>query len=606
MEKIFIKGEVDLIKNGQTDYVLVVPQNPDHYEDFAEKEFKRLFFNASGIDIPSMKDENAYFDSEKTYISLGRTNVYKQSGVSATYDELKRDGYKIVTKNKTVILIGGGTYGTVYAVYGFMEKQFGYRYYAIDEERIDKKKDDKLVEFDWTNIPDIENRTGRYFPARVDGDCAIRMRTFSGFGTLHDGKDFFGSWAHNHIKLYIPKDKYHSQHPDWFSPEMTQLCLSNEEMWVEMVARVKERILEHSEAEYFLLGQEDTPTFCGCARCIEQIEKYGRSGVMMRFINYVAREIKEWQKTACPERIIYIGTFAYQKTQDPPVNVDENGNFTPVDPSVVPEDNVFIMIAPMSADCSITINDPELNAKAKLALDGWHYLTKHCVMWAYCSNFNRALGFFDNFHVIDKNYRIFREYDFKWVYYESHGGKQGTAFQQMLLFVHSQLAWDTSQSAAELIDEFMPNYYKIAAPKMKEYLTKMDKYYKDGKKRLYEEDGIYRGTYLWNGREGDVYSKKFYSYEFLTEMYNLLTSALDDVRFSDYDDETKKRLTERVSLERLTIKFLIAEFFESEFDKQSYYAFIDEFERECNLYEIKSLKQGYKVDEVMNEWKKKL
>lgn len=605
MEK-FINSEFDLVKSGKSEYILVVPTEPDHYEDFAVKEFKRLFSNATGIELPVMTDENAHFDTEKSVISLGRTLTYKESGVAATYDELKRDGYKIVTKGKTVILIGGGTYGTVYAVYGFMEKQFGYRYYAIDEEKIDKKSDAKLIDFDWTNIPDIENRTGRFFPARVDADCAIRMRTMSNYGFFHDGKEFFGSWAHNHIKYYIPIDTYFSEHPEWFSPERTQLCLSNEEMWDEMVERVKGRIMEYTEAEYFLLGQEDQPTFCGCPRCTEQIERYGRSGIMMRFINYVARAIKAWQKEVCPERIIYIGTFAYQKTQEPPVTVDENGNFSPVDPSVVPEDNVFIMIAPMSADCSITIDDPEHNAKAKLTLEGWHYLTDHCVMWAYCSNFNRALGFFDNFHVIDKNYRIFKKYEFKWVYYESHGGKQGTAFQQMLLFIHSNLAWDTSLNTTDLIDEFMPNFYKIAAPKVKQYFLSMDKYYKDGKRKLYEQDGIYRGTYLWNGREGEVFSKKFYSFDFLKEMYELLNSAINDVEFSDYDESLKNRLIERIALERMTIKFLIAEFFESEFDKKSFYAFIDEFESECERYQVKSLKQGYTVPEVMNAWKKKL
>ena len=161
------------------------------------------------------------------------------------------------------------------------------------------------------------------------------------------------------------------------------------------------------------------------------------------------------------------------------------------------------------------------------------------------------------------------------------------------------------QLIENLIDEFMPNYYKVAAPKMKQYLTKMDKYYKDGKKELYEKDGVYRGTYLWNGREGDVFSKEFYSYDFLMEMYDLLSSAINDVEFSDYDQETKEKLVERITLERFTIKFLIAEFFESEFDKQGYYAFVDEFERECVRYSVSNVKLGYRLSEVINEWKKK-
>ena len=263
----------NFIVDGKTEYMLVVSPDSDFYETYAKDEFLRLFKEATGIDIPVVT-EVLEFSSDKKIISIGRTDFFKGSGVRAEYDELKRDGYKIVTKGNSLILVGGGGYGTVYAVYGFFERQFDYRYYMQDEWKITEKQNDKLLEFDVTDIPDIENRTGRFWYPIIDPDCAIRMRTFSNFGDMRDGSKFFGSWDHNHISYYLPLEKYYDEHPDWYSPDKTQLCLSNEEMWPEMVKLVKKRIVENEKSEYFLLGQEDIRTYCDCPRCTEQIKLY--------------------------------------------------------------------------------------------------------------------------------------------------------------------------------------------------------------------------------------------------------------------------------------------------------------------------------------------
>ncbi len=600
-----INSNKDLILNGQTEYRILISNNPDFYENYAKDEFIRLFKQATGITLSVEIDRRTPFSPEEKYISIGRTNFFKESGVTADYQELKRDGYKIVTKGNSLLLIGGGGYGTVYAVYGFFERQFDYRYYMQDEWKITEKQNDKLADYDVTDIPDIENRTGRFWYPMDDPDCAIRMRTFSGFGKMRDGQKFFGSWAHNHIKEYLPLSKYQAEHIDWYSPELTQLCLTNEEMWPEMVEQVKRRIVDNEKAEYFLLGQEDTPTFCGCPRCLEQIKIYGRSGIMMRFINHVAREIKEWIKDYDPSRKVYIGTFAYQKTQDPPVVLDEKGKYVPIDESVIPEDNVFIMLAILGADWAVPMNDPINNKNAKLAFDGWFSLTDNIIIWAYCSNFNRALGFFDNYHVLDDNYKLCKHYKFKWVYFESNGCKQGVAFQPMLCFVHSQMAWNTKLKSADLIDEFMGAYYKEAKPQVKKYFESMVDYYRTKKEELNKSTGLYHGTYIWNGREHDVYCKSFYKYHFLQEMFDLLTEGMNVIDNSDkYDKGTKDQLKQRIMLERLTIRYLVAEFFASDFKMEDYFAYLDEFEKECLLLNIKSIKSRKENQQVFEEWKK--
>ena len=342
------------LKNGKSDYKILIPDNADFYEEYAAKEFKRLFFDATGVTLSIVKDSDekiTNWEENQAYFSLGNTQIFKTSGVSNDFNLLKRDGYRIVTKGKTLILIGGGGYGTVYAVYGFMERQFGYRYYHPEEVYIKKTADEELKEFDITDIPDFENRTGGNYYSGSDAsvkykgiaDCAIRMRTFEFWGKMRDGKPFWGSWVHNH-GAYLDGRKYEKAHPDWYSPELTQLCLSNEEMWKEFAKNVIRRVEKFTEQEYFGLGQEDAPTFCGCDRCKEQIKKYGKSGIMMRFTNYVAREVEKWRKENAPERKVYVGTLAYHLTGEPPVKKDENGKYVPLDPSVVAEDTLLFFL----------------------------------------------------------------------------------------------------------------------------------------------------------------------------------------------------------------------------------------------------------------------
>jgi hypothetical protein len=429
------------------------------------------------------------------------------------------------------------------------------------------------------------------------------MRTFTYFGTMRDGEEFFGSWAHNHFE-YLPISTYRSDHPTWYSPEFTQLCLSEEEMWPEFTKRVIERIKSRPKAEYFLLGQEDRPTFCGCKRCLELTETIGRSGIMMRFINYVAREVKKWQAENCPERNIYVGTFAYQKTQDPPVIVDENGNYQPVDPSVVPEDNVFIMLAPISSDNSVVFDDETHNGKAKKTLEGWNALTKKCILWVYCSNFDRKFGFFDNMHVLSENYKLFKRYNFRWLYYENSSGRCGMAWQALLCYLHSNLAWNVNFELQPAIDDFMHHYYKQAAPFMREYLNSFDAYYKKRKAEFSERDGRYYGTYLWNGQEQtSVMSKEFHTYEFLCDMNALLDKAVKAIKDAGYDAETEQKLLDRIQVERFTVMFFIAEFHSDKFEKNDYCDFLNNFKSECERFDIVGIKRNKTNEQVFDEWR---
>ena len=602
------------LKNGKSDYKILIPDNADFYEEYAAKEFKRLFFDATGVTLSIVKDSDekiTNWEENQAYFSLGNTQIFKTSGVSNDFNLLKRDGYRIVTKGKTLILIGGGGYGTVYAVYGFMERQFGYRYYHPEEVYIKKTADEELKEFDITDIPDFENRTGGNYYSGSDAsvkykgiaDCAIRMRTFEFWGKMRDGKPFWGSWVHNH-GAYLDGRKYEKAHPDWYSPELTQLCLSNEEMWKEFAKNVIRRVEKFTEQEYFGLGQEDAPTFCGCDRCKEQIKKYGKSGIMMRFTNYVAREVEKWRKENAPERKVYVGTLAYHLTGEPPVKKDENGKYVPLDPSVVAEDNVYILIAPIWADYSASFTDEVNNGPTKKMIEGWAAISDKLMMWIYGANYGGRFRFFDNLHRISENYKLFKKYNYIWFYYETNYSKQGTAFQSMLHFIHAQLAWNTNLDLKDLVVEFMDNFYKDAAPQMKEYLKELDGYYQTQKQVFAKKLNRRIATRLWEEQEReDVLNKDFYDYKFLVKLLNILEDAMNAIRNAKYHEEKEKMLIDRIRLEKLTVQYLVTFCCKEDMTKEEYDKFVDEFISDWEYLEI-SAGAGKDVNFSLDDVKK--
>ncbi|MBR7110839.1 MAG: DUF4838 domain-containing protein [Clostridia bacterium] len=583
-------------------YKILLPKEPGFYEKFAKDELVRLL-GEIGISLDTFSDD-IIFSSNDKIISIGRTINFAESGLKAEYNELKRDGHIIKTQGNALYLVGGEGYGTVYAVYGFLARQFGYNYYAPDEVVFKNANNLEISDYDVTDIPDIENRTGANLSSEPI-ECATRFRTFHRYGFMQNGECYFGSWAHNHIKEYMPISKYHGAHPDWYSPEFTQLCLTNEEMWEEFVKNVIQKIKDKPDSEYFLLGQEDRPTFCGCDRCKEWEKKIGKSGIMMRFINHVAREVEKWRKENAPDRYIWIGTFAYQKTVKPPVVLDDNGKWVPVDSCVIPEKNVFVMLAPIGADMNAPLNDLERNAQTKENLDGWTSLTDNCILWTYGANFSRKFFYFDSFHVMAENYKIAKEYKFKWLLYEKRTYKGGTAFRDLSAYLHSNLAWNVNLSIHDLANDFMNNYYKDGASEMKEYMQKTDDYFKEKKKEISEKEGRYVGTYLWQNQEtNNVWSPEFFSWEFISEMNGLLDRAVQKIKAHGYGEEEQKYV-DRVEMERLSLKMITAEFFKEKFTKKEYHAFLDEFKNQLERLEIESIKTKQTLEQTINDWKEK-
>ena len=108
---------------GIADFTLVLPADPAPALKTAAAFLKRVIVVSCGVVLPIADMEHA--PEHGIYI-----------GTRAPSPTVKLDGFRISADDGNVYLDGNIARGTLYAAYDFAEKYLGYRYFAIDVEKI--------------------------------------------------------------------------------------------------------------------------------------------------------------------------------------------------------------------------------------------------------------------------------------------------------------------------------------------------------------------------------------------------------------------------------------------------------------------------------------
>ncbi|MFR1983249.1 MAG: hypothetical protein ACLS4Z_05570 [Christensenellaceae bacterium] len=200
--------DIDLIRNGKSDYTIVFPENFTESEEYAGEELAAYIYQSTSCRIPTVQDGDRNFNEGAKILSVGNTSVLRESGVVIDPKALNTDGFVVKRLGNTVIMAGGSDNGTVYAVYEFLRQNFGYEFYAINETYCERKTDVKLKDLDITEIPDFRERTSYYRVVTDSKSGNLRLRVGKG--------NEWGLFAHSAFTL-IPPETYKSEHRDWFS-----------------------------------------------------------------------------------------------------------------------------------------------------------------------------------------------------------------------------------------------------------------------------------------------------------------------------------------------------------------------------------------------------
>lgn len=594
---------------GVTDYKILIPQNATVSEKFAAKELKRIF-SLAYVDIKTVTDKGLTADESGRYISIGNTVYFKKLNVTLSRSEFKFDGFIIKNVGNAYVIKGVSDTGDAFGVYGFMEYVAGYVYYAVDEAKIDYSAFNK--KFDIKFVPSFFGRNaysydshfdiGYGFRLRINGEYAMRGKKY-GVGT---------PWSKLSDQSYVldilDYKKYMPSHPDWYylpdsaKSETTaprkhpQICYSKGlyddsrggmyETFINNL--INDYIIPESGKSFFMLGMSDNEYFCDCSKCREEVKKYTKSGLAMRFVNKVAKDVEAWRVKNAPERVIYLVAFAYLSIFDPPVT-EIDGKYAAVDESVVARDNVIIQIAPISANYMYPVYDGEHNAATKKCFDGWKAVAKHFAVWDYRQDFGTQTFFYPTSVTAAENINFYYNYGVLDLFNQAQPFTAGSPFIIMDNFARARMHLNVNENYGDLCSEFITAYYKTAAPHVKAYLKWFEDYYKVMESRGYK------------GGVGDraAIKKRYYTKAELLEAKKILSDALCAAK--------DKKVYDRVNALTLFYKFTFLICFWQENTLKENLALIKEakeaakaaglktfFRREKTKYYLKDIKKTVK------------
>lgn len=502
-----------LVKDGKTDYVLVTTSELSAIEQTAKEEFIDLFREATGIRLETKAAEGMTHDPNGRYICLGDNELFASSGIELDKKELTHEGVRIVTKDKTVYVTGGGAYGTLYAVYDFMALTFNFEQYYVDCMEIDTGvKEKKLYDYNVTDIPDLSNRATNFGWFTQQTKNRMRMPLYSGNYLLpiHEkmtasngdewsvenewvaDKSSFGATGHNSNE-YLPRGTY-GEHPKWFGDSGDVLCYTShgdeaelELMIQECAKKIVASLIAYPVDVYpnmnaASLTVEDNNDTCACDACIACEEQYGaKSAAIILFMNRLNAYVRDWMEahkdTKYYRENFELVFFAYNSFSLAPAEWDDSiGAYVPNAPELKLDEGVYVWVALMNMlEEEINIYHSK-NDRGRMQIEKWAALSDGLWLWTYSTNFTEYLYFHDMFSLFNsEGYRFFADNKVKLYYQNSQSYQDGTstAFHTLSVYLQYKLAWNTSLNTDELVDRFMNAMFKEAAPVMKELLNSM-------------------------------------------------------------------------------------------------------------------------------------
>lgn len=320
-------------------FKIVITPEAGKVETFAAEELAKYLNKVTNSEFPIVTSL-----SESGNIQLKIKSGEPQEGFTTE-----------LVDGKNLVITGNSPRGLVYAVYDFLEKAAGIRWFAPFDyaEIVPENPDLKLPLFKDESSPDMIYRYNLYCSnSRVPhaaehgwkmADWSFKNRFNAELERLPKNQSaairkFYekrGSciWklekeGHNFHKWIEPK-KYFESHPNFFCydratgewrAERAQLCTTNPELIAELGKIADDYFERHPEAPFFPLFQEDgSRLWCQCPACLA-LNPSGDNLVSatennINLVNSVCARIREKH----PDKGVF--TYAYTVTRKPPVNV---------------------------------------------------------------------------------------------------------------------------------------------------------------------------------------------------------------------------------------------------------------------------------------------
>ena len=288
---------LNIVENGQSDYEIVFMGDETESQYKSAEVLQTYIEKISGAKLAIVDENSQSPDKHKIYVG--------------SRNDLKLDEHqvKIKSENKNLFISGGSDTAVNNAVYEFLEKYLGCKWFAPNAEKMPASTSISLVlPVEYSYTPEITTRTVHSRLYYENHDYADKQKvTYEAFPR-------YVPKARVHtFHRFVPEEKFYKSHPEYYAWRgdkrlPTQLCLTNEAVLDIVIDSVRAMFERTPDASVISVSQDDNQQYCLCDNCSKiDMSEGSPAGTMIHFVNKVAQ--------AFPGKTI--STLAYQHTRKP-------------------------------------------------------------------------------------------------------------------------------------------------------------------------------------------------------------------------------------------------------------------------------------------------
>ena len=585
-----IETEYDLVENGTSEYQIVIPEDPQSCEQFAANELMSFVYEATGVRLPTVRDDEVDANGGK-YISLGATTLRKKLMPDFNESTLGYSGFTIRTVDDCVLISGSDesrAYGTAYGVYDFLHYTVGLEVYASDEIALrtyGASDSVALYDLNYESVPDIQLLGFGSASINQDTTYMRRMRLIQFYSS-----DYSIGPVHSTAGYFMSPENY-PDHSEWFWGYNNQqgICWSQDGV-VDAIAQEIIAATENSDARYVYITQPDVEVYgCNCDLCKENLAKYEtESGLQLYFINRVAEKVQEYYDLVDPDKDLSLAIFCYRFTLDAPSEAVFEAH-----PEIKPRDNVAATFIPIGMDFEYPITAPQ-NAAFYEHMLNWSKIfgQKSLIVYTYGTNFSSFFDVFNDFGSLAGSLEAYHDLGVELINEQANLESNMGCFEELRVYLRSKLSWDTGRDVDALIEDFFDHYYKDASDAMLEYFNAITAY----TSARFRELGLAGGVYT------TIYNR--IDYGTLHSLQLMLERAEESILYlRTIDPDLYETLSDRIYKEKLTVYYALLASFSSRMGDSVYQEVKSEFIEYCSKFNIVRYREGQPLDAFLENLK---
>lgn len=257
-------------------------------------------------------------DAQKTYLIIGDALASSVSGLNC--DAISTDtGYALRREGNCIFMYGRTSYGDAQAVYGFLNRFTGLKFYAEDVFTYNSVSDVKVGELNDSFDPDFNYAYATDGILRTDanGGSVVNWEYQQRLGFVTD-------WYVD-LQLFfsdiLPSSQYAAAHPGWYTTangaEMLNLSYNNYEMVPAFAQELAQTILADTTLRSsYCICPPDIRGWSETEESLANKEKYGTDAAeFVIFMNKVAEYLDDNYTFARNVNLMFL---AYHATEKPP------------------------------------------------------------------------------------------------------------------------------------------------------------------------------------------------------------------------------------------------------------------------------------------------